>query len=185
MALWEIGNIDNSIIGATTPAAGNFTTLQAATDPVNDDGVGDQGFNDLRYAPLSGSSAAGILAEMTLPLNANTTYSIYTVPTSKLLIVEDVIIVAGGNCYDAQLTFGRSPAYTDWLWGSTGYWLCNNLNGANYVVFIGNRCVDSGIMYAPKRAFTAGEVFGVAVTGASASASTTNKLIMTGYIVDA
>jgi len=41
--------LDETIIGSTTPAAGNFTTLGASTDPVGADGVGDRGFNDARY----------------------------------------------------------------------------------------------------------------------------------------
>ena len=41
--------IDDSIIGGTTPAAGSFTTLEASTDPVDADGVGDREFNDARY----------------------------------------------------------------------------------------------------------------------------------------
>ena len=42
--------IDDSVIGGTTPAAGSFTTIEAFTDPVDADGVGDRGFNDARYA---------------------------------------------------------------------------------------------------------------------------------------
>lgn len=44
------GTIDNCIIGGVTPAAGNFTTLEASTNPVDADGVGDRAFNDDRYA---------------------------------------------------------------------------------------------------------------------------------------
>ena len=47
---WEIGNIDNSPMGSTTPAAGAFTTLKASTDPTDEHGVGDRAFNDARYA---------------------------------------------------------------------------------------------------------------------------------------
>ena len=53
MATWEIGDIDNSPVGQTTPAAGAFTVLKAGTDPVDADGVGDRGYNDLRYADTS------------------------------------------------------------------------------------------------------------------------------------
>jgi hypothetical protein len=41
--------IDSSVIGGTIPAAGSFTTLEASTDPVDADGVGDREFNDGRY----------------------------------------------------------------------------------------------------------------------------------------
>lgn len=50
MATWEIGNIDNSPIGQATPAAGKFTVLKAGTNPADEHGVGDRGFNDTRYA---------------------------------------------------------------------------------------------------------------------------------------
>ena len=43
------GTIDNTPIGQTTPAAGAFTELKASTDPVDEHGVGDQGFSDARY----------------------------------------------------------------------------------------------------------------------------------------
>ena len=50
MGTWEIGDIDNSDIGQTTPAKGAFTELKASTDPVDEHGVGDRGYNDIRYA---------------------------------------------------------------------------------------------------------------------------------------
>ena len=46
---WEIGNIDNSPVGQDTPAPGAFTVLKASTDPTDEHGVGDRGFNDARY----------------------------------------------------------------------------------------------------------------------------------------
>jgi hypothetical protein len=61
MATWEIGNIDNSPIGQNTPAAGAFTALKADTDPVDEHGVGDRGFNDLRYAGIGGGAKADAL----------------------------------------------------------------------------------------------------------------------------
>ena len=53
-------------IGGTTPAAGSFTTLTASTNPTDENGVGDRGFNDIRYA-LKGS---GLLASIWLPAEA-------------------------------------------------------------------------------------------------------------------
>ncbi len=44
------GNIDDSTVGNATPATGAFTTLKASTDPVDEHGVGDRGFNDARYS---------------------------------------------------------------------------------------------------------------------------------------
>ena len=61
MATWEIGNIDNSPIGQTTPAAGSFTVLKAGTNPADEHGVGDRGFNDLRYAGIGGGAKADAL----------------------------------------------------------------------------------------------------------------------------
>jgi len=41
--------IDYTPIGAVSPSTGAFTTLKADTDPVDEHGVGDRGFNDTRY----------------------------------------------------------------------------------------------------------------------------------------
>lgn len=41
--------IDNTPIGQKTPKAGAFTDLKASTDPVDEHGVGDKGFNDGKY----------------------------------------------------------------------------------------------------------------------------------------
>jgi len=46
------GNIDGIIIGGTTAAAGTFLALKC-TDPADENGVGDRGYNDLRYSVLS------------------------------------------------------------------------------------------------------------------------------------
>ena len=42
--------LDATVIGENTSAAGNFTTLTAATDPTDGSGVGDRDFNDDRYS---------------------------------------------------------------------------------------------------------------------------------------
>ena len=55
------GDADDLEIGSATPAPGAFTTLKAATDPVDEHGVGDQGFNDTRYIanPLTAQLGIG------------------------------------------------------------------------------------------------------------------------------
>ena len=60
MATWEIGNIDNSSIGQATPAAGAFTALEASTNPAADGAVGNRGYNDARYALVSGAAAGKV-----------------------------------------------------------------------------------------------------------------------------
>lgn len=57
MATWEIGNIDNSDIGQATPKKGAFTELEASTNPTADGDVGNRGYNDSRYALVSGAAA--------------------------------------------------------------------------------------------------------------------------------
>ncbi len=57
MATWEIGNIDNSEIGQATPKKGAFTELKASTNPVVDGDIGNRGYNDARYALVSGAAA--------------------------------------------------------------------------------------------------------------------------------
>ena len=60
MATWELGDIDNSPIGQTTPAAGAFTVLKANTNPVADEDCGNKGYNDGRYALVSGAAAGKV-----------------------------------------------------------------------------------------------------------------------------
>ena len=43
------GSIEGTPIGAVTPSTGAFSTLKAATDPIDDHGVGDRAYNDTRY----------------------------------------------------------------------------------------------------------------------------------------
>lgn len=57
MATWELGSIDNSPIGQITPVAGAFTALKASTNPAADGDVGNRGYNDARYALVSGAAA--------------------------------------------------------------------------------------------------------------------------------
>ena len=44
------GDADDLNVGSVTPASGAFTTLKAATNPVDEHGVGDRAFNDARYS---------------------------------------------------------------------------------------------------------------------------------------
>ncbi len=46
------GTIDGTSIGLATPSFGSFTVLKAATDPTDEHGVGDRGYNDARYEPI-------------------------------------------------------------------------------------------------------------------------------------
>lgn len=54
------GTIDNCIIGNAIPASGSFTTLNTSTDPTDEHGVGDRGFNDTRYIANPLTSQLGI-----------------------------------------------------------------------------------------------------------------------------
>ena len=62
------GTIDGTPIGQDTPDKGAFTELEASTDPADENGVGDRGFNDARYqaaatmippAPVAFAGSAG------------------------------------------------------------------------------------------------------------------------------
>ena len=55
------GTSDDLSIGSGTPAPGAFTTLKASTDPTDEHGVGDRGFNDGRYLtnPLTAQLGIG------------------------------------------------------------------------------------------------------------------------------
>ena len=54
------GTADSISVGSGTPASGEFTTLKASTDPVDEHGVGDRGFNDGRYIPNPLTAQLGI-----------------------------------------------------------------------------------------------------------------------------
>ena len=58
MATWEIGNIDNSPIGQSTPREGAFTELKASADPTDEHGVGDRGY----YSELVASNGIECIA---------------------------------------------------------------------------------------------------------------------------
>lgn len=55
------GAVDGANVGAATPGTGAFTTLRASTDPVDEHGVGDRGFNDTRYLGVSYTEYAGYI----------------------------------------------------------------------------------------------------------------------------
>jgi hypothetical protein len=83
--------IDDSVIGGTTPASGSFTTLEASTNPVDADGVGDRGFNDARYVLKS----TGISASIWLP--AESAYLPVTNPAGLVEVLGSVVY--GGLSY--------------------------------------------------------------------------------------
>lgn len=71
----KINGID---IGQKTPAKGAFTELKASTNPVDEHGVGDRGFNDARYTPKD--------------LDATTV----TNPALNAAVTTDIVNVYGG-----------------------------------------------------------------------------------------
>lgn len=87
------GDADDLEIGSATPAPGAFTTLKAATDPVDEHGVGDRGFNDSRY--------------LTNPLTAQLEIGEYDLKLDSLLSADGKY--SGITCdgvLGAALTFG-------------------------------------------------------------------------------
>lgn len=59
MATWHLGDHEGEL-GKNTPAKGAFTELKASTNPVADEDVGNKGFNDGRYALVSGAAAGKV-----------------------------------------------------------------------------------------------------------------------------
>ena len=80
------GTIDNTPIGGTTPAAGAFTTLKASTDPVDEHGVGDRGFNDGRYEPI-------VYNDIGIPGKMD--FAVGICPTDKLALVSGMTGMTG------------------------------------------------------------------------------------------
>lgn len=59
MATWHMGNHEGAL-GQATPAAGAFTALKGSTNPTVDGDVGNRGYNDARYALVSGAAAGKV-----------------------------------------------------------------------------------------------------------------------------
>ena len=80
----DLGSIGNCPIGGagTTAAAGDFTTLKAATNPTDEHGVGDRGYNDTRYfeasrfkvshLTITGEAGAAITCQLYSDYNGDT-----------------------------------------------------------------------------------------------------------------
>ena len=56
MGTWHLGSHEGAL-GQDTPAEGSFTELKASTNPAADGDVGNRGYNDARYALVSGAAA--------------------------------------------------------------------------------------------------------------------------------
>lgn len=56
MGTWHLGNHEGAL-GQDTPAEGSFTDLKASTNPAADGDIGNRGYNDARYALVSGAAA--------------------------------------------------------------------------------------------------------------------------------
>jgi hypothetical protein len=178
MATWEIGNIDNSIIGATTPQPGAFTTLKSATDPTDEHGVGDRGYNDARY--IQGASG-GVLSSTAVSFSVNASTLLYTVPTGQRAIVVDVLVVCGSvNPGNTKLSYGKGTAYTDWTGVATV-----DLSGMNDAYWVGGTTLkmDGAGTVQDKPTYAAGDTFGVTVTNHGGGSN--NRIVVVGYLITA
>jgi len=106
MSGWQ-RSIDNTDIGQRQAKKGAFTELKASTDPVDEHGVGDRGFNDGRYTPkdLDATTATdpatnaavtidaygGVIITLTGAGNAQTLQD----PTDTVAIKRFIVVVKG------------------------------------------------------------------------------------------
>jgi len=108
-------------IGGNTPAAGSFTTLKASTDPVDEHGVGDRGFNDGRYA-LPNTNYGEMY------LNANSTETIIETASTPIGLRQFTAGQLDGWAFDAGST-AAITAYADYSGTVTGTVLATSTHG--------------------------------------------------------
>lgn len=160
--------LDGIPIGPVTPAAGAFTTLKASTDPTDEHGVGDRGYNDNRHITKVSTTEVAF--------NAIAATTLYTVPAGKIFIPVMAIIRAGADAGATDVTFGRVGALTDWL----GTIQLDNLDASGDQVKI--ETVNANPPTKSKT-YAATVVFQIDVIVALGGA--TNYVDLFGYLIDA
>ena len=108
-------------IGGTSPSVGNFTSINATVDPVDDDGVGRKAYNDARYK--------SILTDMTTSFNPGANDAV----TTAIIDAYDGVIITldvGGIAQTLQTPTITNP-------GNTFVVVCDDGNGGNTIVVNG------------------------------------------------
>ena len=108
-------------IGGTLPAVGNFTSINATVDPVDDDGVGRKAYNDARYK--------SILTDMTTSFNPGANDAV----TTAIIDAYDGVIITldvGGIAQTLQTPTITNP-------GNTFVVVSDDGNGGNTIVVNG------------------------------------------------
>ena len=129
----------------------------------------------------------GLLSSTTVAFNAEAQTTLYTVPLGKCCIITKVVVVAGADCVDAEITIGVTASWDNWLGA-------NGIGGANLDLdeldAAGEYCIITPITDADPVAaasvltrYTAGEIIKVDVTNTTGGA--TNTIYLFGFLYDA
>ena len=128
-----------------------------------------------------------LLSTTTVAFNAAAQTTLYTVPVGKTCLITKVIVVAGADCVDAEITIGVTATWDNWLGA-------NGIGGANLDLdeldAAGEYCIITPITDADPVAaasvltrYTAAEVIKIDVTNTGGGA--TNTVHLFGILDDA
>ena len=121
--------------------------------------------------------AESLLSATTVSFAAAAQTTLYTVPTGKSLIITKVIVVAGADAVDAEITIGVTASWDNWL-GANGMLGANldldELDAAGeYCIISPTADADPVAAASVLTRYTAGEVIKVDVTNTGGGATNT------------
>ncbi len=136
---------------------------------------------------LKETSAEARLSTTTVAFNAAGQTTLYTVPSGKTCIITKVIVVAGADCVDAEITIGVTASWDNWL-GANGMLGANldldELDAAGeYCIISPTADADPVAAASVLTRYTAGEVIKIDVTNSGGGA--TNTVHLFGLLQDA
>lgn len=128
-----------------------------------------------------------LLSTTIVAFNAAAQTTLYTVPVGKTCIITKVIVVAGADAVDAEITIGVTASWDNWL-GANGMLGANldldELDAANeYCIISPTADADPVAAASVLTRYTAGEVIKVDVTNSGGGA--TNTFHLFGILADA
>lgn len=131
--------------------------------------------------------AESLLSTTTVAFNAAAQTTLYTVPLGKTCIITKVIVVAGADAVDAEITIGVTASWDNWL-GTNGM-LGANLDldeldaSGEYCIISPTADADPVAAASVLTRYTAGKIIKVDVTNSGGGA--TNTFHLFGILADA
>ncbi|MCK5020390.1 MAG: hypothetical protein KAS32_25360 [Candidatus Peribacteraceae bacterium] len=125
-----------------------------------------------------------LLSTTTVAFNAAAQTTLYTVPVGKSCVITKVIVIAGADCVDAEITIGVTASWDNWL-GTNGMLGANldldELDAAGeYCIISPTADADPVAAASVLTRYTAGEVIKVDVTNSGGGA--TNTIMLFGIL---